>query len=596
MPTISPLALQTRDLVLRMVPDLPERDLVSLLVAVAVHRIGRGDVCLPLADLPGKGIAAALVPPDEEPDEEPDEGSAFWEVLDASPDFRFPDEARLAAVLSNAPDVVGGGEADAEGRPLSDRPFVLAGGRLYTRRNYAYECIVRHAVETARNSASDAGGAAADEGDGLNEKQLAAVPVLLGNKLSILTGGPGTGKTYTLARVILRALRKDSGLRFRLAAPTGKAAARMVQSIAGAKGKIREAGGADESLLARLPEEALTLHKLLGINPTTGRPRHGRDNPLDLDWLVVDEASMIGLPLIAHVLDALPAGARLTLIGDSDQLASVERGRVFRDLCAKKGEIPLARLEKSERFQEGGPIDRLARAINGDRDAAGRSVDARLADVRSLFSGGGDPAFPLRWVRHGANSAGPASWPGFDEAVKAGYEAFARSKTPEEAFKVIERFRVLCALRHDRCFGVRAVDAWIDRFLRRTWRNAPKPVLVTANDRALGVNNGDLGVVFPGDPDNVFLQAVPDGPVRKINRWLLPGLEGAWATTIHKSQGSEYDGVAIVLPREADCPILTREILYTAVTRTKGGVSLWASEAAVRQCLERAVSRASGLA
>ena len=593
MSAISPLALQTRDVVLRMVPDLPEKELVSLLAAVAVHAIDRGDVCLPLAGLPGKSFAEALVPPDEEPDA-PGEEDALWDEAGVSPDFRFPAEPSLLAALSAAKAVVGGGETDPEGVPLTDRSFVLADGRLYTRRNYAYECIVRHAVAAAAPAAPAA--PAADAGDGLNEGQLAAVPKLLGNRLSILTGGPGTGKTYTLARVVLRALRGDPRLRFRLAAPTGKAAARMAQSIAEAKKAIRQAGGTDEALLAHLPEEALTLHKLLGINPTTGRPRHGRENPLDLDWLVVDEASMIGLPLLAHVLEALPAGARLTLIGDSDQLASVERGRVFRDLCAMEGAISIAKLSESKRFESGSPIDLLARAINGDGTWNGRTLEERFREVRSRFEDGGNKEFPLKWVRHGADPHGPASWPGFAEAILAGYKPFAAAKTPEEAFKVIEAFRVLCALRHDRTFGARAVDAWIERLVRREWRNAPKPVLVTANDRALAVNNGDLGVIFPDQPDIVHLQAVPDGPVRSINRWLLPGLEGAWATTIHKSQGSEYGGVAIVLPKDGDCPLLTREILYTAVTRTKGGVSLWASEEAVRQCLERPVSRASGLA
>ncbi len=582
------LAAEVRGLIQRMLePGTPDAQTIAAACECVVLAIDRGHSCVPLSVLAGRNRAQILKLGSEDETALPEtagtapDPSASTSADDASDaadstadtDPAFPSADELAAILRSARavvcDVASG--TDPESSPA---PFVLASGRLYTRRNYKCERHIKASLgkmldnHVAEPEPSDG----APELSGLTEEQCKAVKVLLSKPFSILSGGPGTGKTYTLARAVRCALSTNPTLRLRLAAPTGKAAARMKESLLKA---CQDPG-------AIMPQNvgAETLHRLLGANPSTGRFAADREHPLAADWVVVDETSMVDLLLFGHLLDALPAGARLTLIGDRDQLASVERGCVLRDLC--DAGFPVAWLTESKRFPSEGVIAKFAAAVNG-----GREDDA----VGILKSGDAD----LVWHEFAdANGdVGPKKWPEFAAAVKQGFSKFAETRSPEDALKHVSDARVLCAVRKGP-YGVDRANEFVRSVLADS---APIPVMVSKNDRDQKVCNGDVGVIMPDDTENVWFEGVVSGdPPRSIPRLLLPDLEVAYATTVHKSQGSEFGTVAVVLPRKSDCPLLTREILYTAVTRTVKGVRLWASEASVRRCVKNNVERFSGLA
>ena len=486
---------------------------------------------------------------------------------------RLDDSA--AALLGEVPQVVAAVTADTDPDSVA-APFALCGNLLYTRRSWRYEQIVRRRVREMAAAKWMQGIVVPAEGEFAALRaadQLPAVPRLLATRFSILTGGPGTGKTFTLGKAVKLLRERNPEAMVALAAPTGKAAARINESLEDLK---------RQGLLDGV-QPATTLHALLKPRPDFVTFRHDRQNPLPLDWLVVDEASMIDLPLMAKLLDALPETCALTLIGDAHQLASVEQGRVFGDLCGMFAQN-VARLTISSRFTPGGTIDRLARAVNSGDEGS-------FAEVKDIL-GEGQTAF-FRDI--GRDASTPDSWGDFRAQVLAGFGAFASSTTPEEALESLNRFRILCALRKG-TYGVEALNRYAESVLGK---ECPRPVMITQNDRMLDVHNGDVGVVMPRknlqDPQYLCLPTLKNG-VRRIRLELLPETEPAFAATIHKSQGSEYGDVAIVLPPKGESPLLTREILYTGITRTKGTVRIYAGEASIEACCRRSVERVTGLA
>ncbi len=453
---------------------------------------------------------------------------------------------------------------DASSDPAcAETPFVVSGDLLYTRRNWLYERNVAKRIAAMSANVSD-GDMELPPGDfygKLREEQRSAVIAMCKAQFTILTGGPGTGKTHTIARAVRYLQESDSELRLALAAPTGKAAARMTESMANA---------------GIVSAPATTIHSLLGSRHDLVSFHHGRENPLAVDWVIVDEASMIDLPLMSKLLDALPERCKLTLVGDVDQLASVERGRVFGDLCRMPG-VSISRLRESTRFPPDGEIARVADAVNGNRPDEAMSILKGNGGIVSYVELGG-----------GASSS-PKVWPGFVDFCREKFARFAESKDAKTALDRLNDFRVLCALRHGP-FGVERLNEFLKE---RFGTKYPIPMMITQNDRLQAVSNGDVGVVMPNEPRVLYLPGA-DGP-RHIRLELLPAMELAFATTIHKSQGSEFDDVAIVLPPDGENPLLTREILYTAITRTKGGIHLWASEKSIRRCSEHSIERVSGL-
>ena len=465
-------------------------------------------------------------------------------------------------LLSEAPEVV----RQVDGRaPVGDvnTPFVMCEDLLYTRRNWQYERNVAERIGRMAENVLKNDVSLPDDGfyAQLRKEQRDAVLAMCKSQFSILTGGPGTGKTHTIARAVRYFQETSPGLRLALAAPTGKAKARMTESMTNAGVQAAP---------------ATTIHTLLGSNYDLVSFRHDRNNPLPVDWLIVDEASMIGLPLMSKLLDALPDECRLTLVGDVDQLASVERGHVFGDLCRMPG-VSISRLKESTRFPPGGDIARIADAVNGNRPDEAMEI---------LGAGKGVVSYA---DLAGRTTAAPATWPGFVEMCQKGFAAFAACKNAEEALEKSSDFRILCALRQGP-HGVEELNAFIKKLMGR---KCPVLMMITQNDNLQGVSNGDVGVVMPDDPRSLHLSA--EGVTRSIRLELLPARELAFATTIHKAQGSEFGDVAIVLPPDGDSPILTRELLYTGITRTKKTVRIYAGEASVMACCQNAVERVTGL-
>ncbi|MFP5440560.1 MAG: exodeoxyribonuclease V subunit alpha [Gammaproteobacteria bacterium] len=557
-------------------------------VALAIARLSRaqgdGDICLDLstqaiwrAELLASGLAS-LAPAGDSP----------------------AGAMKITPAISPAPF---SGSSSGVSRTIT--PLVIdAGHRLYLRKYFVFEQqvandLLARAVDAPLADAATLAHALDGQfgGSGSDARQRAAADTALQRRLAVITGGPGTGKTTTVTRILaaMLSLPTENGgpLRIRLAAPTGKAAARLGESIRAAKAKLLAAGG-DADAVARIPEDAQTLHRLLGTRPDTRKPRHGADNPLPLDVLVIDEASMIDLPLMARTLAALPPAARLVLLGDSHQLASVEAGAVLGDICHGIGadgsrsplKRSLAQLLTSHRFRDDSGIGALARAINaGDSDGA-------MAIAAS------DPAIALHGTS--ANAGG-------DTLAAAAIDAWQPALMAPDvitAARGFDRFRVLCALR-DGPRGVSAINARIEQALadagliaadqqRGTFYRG-RPLLVTENDYGISLFNGDIGLVWPDD-DGVLRACfvAADGSVRRLPLARLPAHETCYAMTVHKSQGSEFDRVALVLP-DADSPVLGRELVYTGITRAKTSVAIWSPREVLATAIGRRVERSSGL-
>jgi exodeoxyribonuclease V alpha subunit len=440
-------------------------------------------------------------------------------------------------------------------------------------------------------------------------------------RLVVISGGPGTGKTTTVAKILAARQMLAAGrpLTIKLAAYTGKAADRLKQSITAVKPTL----GLPAEVLKSIPEEASTIHRLMGMTGSGRPPGRNAASPLGLDLLVLDEASMIDLSMLAKVLDALPPSAGLILLGDRDQLHAVQPGSVFGDICSAEGhsqelygllgrvlgeKLPekpargmlqdnLFTLTRSFRFKSDSGIGRLARAINeGDADAA-------VSVLRN------DPSGEIRW-RETAD-------PGSDAALRAAvmewltpyFALVNEGKSDREIFDVFNRFRLLTPLRN----GPDDVDAMNEAILSWIRRSAGKPaelqqggrvpewyqgrpVIINENNYALGVYNGDIGIALR-EKDGMFSVAFPGegGTWRRFSPGRLPAHDTAYACTVHKSQGSEFENVLLLIP-EGENPVVTRNLLYTGVTRAKKSCLVWGSEAAIRGAILRKPKRASGLA
>ena len=488
--------------------------------------------------------------------------------------------------------------------PASPRPLVLdAKHRLYFQRYFQFERQIAAQLAAMAKPAAFHHATAPDIAaalaqcfppEGSDQHQRAAAHLALMQPLAVITGGPGTGKTTTVARVLagMLTLAGNSALRIRLAAPTGKAATRLGEAIGKALAALA-AAGLPAATLAAIPTESATLHRLLGIRPNAARPLHHAGHPLDVDVLVVDEASMLDLTMMARLLDALPPTARLILLGDGDQLASVEAGAVLGDVCASAALAGcVARLAYSHRFAANGAIGQLAVAINAG-DLAGTEAALGTPGASPLGTNAADT--DSQWVERveGDLSALCAE-------ARLRWQPLQAASSPAEALAALDRFRVLCAVRQGR-HGVLAVNQLLERTLAGKSGKAPeeryfrgRPLLVTSNDYGVQLFNGDVGVVWPderGQPRAWFQQG---SAVRSIALNRLPPHETAYAMTVHKSQGSEFEEIALVLP-DYDSPVVTRELLYTAVTRATRRVRIHASWDNLARGLGRPVARASGL-
>lgn len=526
-----------------------------------------------------------------------DLGALATEGAQALPDLPWPDPA-------DWPAAVAGSKLVAQGALVVDQ------GLVYLQRYHHQEVQV---VDDLRSRA-ELGPAVVDEavlaaglgrifpGEGYAE-QRAAAQVLAGARTGVLTGGPGTGKTTTVAGVLAllaeqAAAAGERPLRVGLAAPTGKAAARVKAALDEALAGIleRTPDPATRAVVMPLGEvEAMTLHRLLGWRPgSRTRFRHHRTNRLPHDVVLVDEASMVSLTQMARLLEALRPTARLILVGDADQLVSVDAGAVLADLVAgatgaeSDAPVTVARLRTVHRFGE--TIGALAEALRaGDADAVVAALSAGSPQVEWV---GDDQPDPRAYLR-----------PLLTRHAGAVLDA-ARRGDGDAALSALAEHRLLCAHRQ----GPHGVHAWNQ--LTELWLGEEtgltfydpmylgRPLLVTANDYATGVLNGDTGVVVASQrPDGTPVRmAVIEGPAghQRFAPSRLGDVDTMHAMTIHKAQGSQAREITVLLP-EADSPLLTRELFYTAVTRAQERVRVVGSEAVVRAAVERRVVRASGL-
>lgn len=563
---------------------------VLLATALASRRVSEGHVCLELPAL----VRTPPLPPDPDTTDAP-----VW-----------PELSSWLAALGSSPLVSDGAEL---------APLVLDGtGRLYLRRYHGYEASLAQAIIRrlsapppaldrpllARGLARCFPDASAPSQLGLFaafDKQREAARLAVELPFLVISGGPGTGKTHTVVKLLslLIEQRLAHGLpapRMHLMAPTGKAAGRLKESIA----RAREGLEAPDEVRAAIPSDATTIHRALGARPG-GEFRHGPDRPLPTDLVVVDEASMVDLALMARLFDAIPLTARVILLGDQNQLASVEAGAVLGDLCgaglepsAARDQAPLARavvqLDRSYRYTPDSGIGKLAEAINAGRaDTVLELLDSeRHPDVVRIEP---DPQRPLAAE--------------LEAAVIEGYRDYLNAvqedpPDPEAALAAFERFRLLCAHRRGP-LGVEAINPFVEALLERRELLEPRPgfyagrpVMVTRNDAQMRLFNGDVGIALRREERyHVHFVGSEERP-RAVAAASLPSHETVFAMSVHKSQGSEFDEVAVVLPRDAS-PISTRELLYTAVTRARRKVLVQGSRERIVEAVTTRVQRSSGL-
>lgn len=613
---------------------------------------------------------------------------------------------------------------DAVGQAGSNKPLIFDNGRLYLQRYHQFETSVAASLIRLSGSVSRQ---LSEEANHQKQPQIAklrslldqlfpanvsdphslttnvltnsedtapidwqkvATATALGKKLAVITGGPGTGKTTTVTKLLLL-LQMESQQEIRLVAPTGKAAARLSESIKASKARLAKelsahANVIDEArnrnsqdfltALGRIPEEASTLHRLLGVIPNSPHFRHHQGNPLRLDLLIVDEASMVDLPMMYKLLSALPEHASLILLGDQDQLASVEAGAVLADICAglKIPVVPnnlaqnniasnspalwqmryskeqaqrlsaltgfeltpyisdapklgdsLCMLMHSHRFKGDAGIGLLASAVN-------------RADLQGILQVWQQGPAELSWLEHSmvvsqtqAKVSEPANNMGLSSLLEQAcqqYGAYLGALnshasnndasnsdvgTRPSTADIIERFnqyRILCAMRSGD-YGVEGINQYVTQALANAKLIKPlqefylgRPIIIQSNDYNLGLFNGDIGLILQDEdkPERLMAHFIKaDGSLLKVLPARLPSHETCYAMTVHKSQGSEFSRVALVLPPSpslAQWQLLTKELVYTAITRAKVHFTCLGTQHVFERASSQATQRASGLA
>ncbi|BCG65801.1 MAG: exodeoxyribonuclease V alpha subunit [Methyloprofundus sp.] len=462
-------------------------------------------------------------------------------------------------------------------------PLVLENKYLYLQRYWSYECqLAKNITDLITNEHSGSADIKVIEqyftSSSAIDWQKEAAKAALVNSFSIITGGPGTGKTTTVVKILalLQELAAQP-LNIALAAPTGKAAMRLQESIGNSKQKLP----CSNFIRELIPEKVLTIHNLLGARPPSPYFKYNAASPLPFDIVVIDEVSMIDLPLMSKLLSALRLDARLILLGDKDQLASVETGTVLADLTLALSKYT-QELKVSYRFK--GNIKEFSEAINQQKQQ----------HAWDLLSAGHDDVGLLKddLISYIA-----------DKQVE--YLSLIRQRADFIAcYAAFNAFQVLCVIREGLYsvadINYRVAEQLQDRKLINSsahWYSG-RPIMITQNDAVLQLYNGDIGICMPDQENNKQLMVFflsPSGAVRKYLPARLPHCETVFAMTIHKSQGSEFDEVLLVLPEKIN-PILTKELIYTGITRAKKSIKILATKEVFVETLQRKVERFSGLA
>ena len=577
---IRDLDLHLIESLLRATHTAPTTDPVTQSILALTSRVtGDGHVCLDLAS-PHWWQLQAAAPAETTTD--PDAADAIDTPLLNS----LPPPPATPPLLANHPALIGDGSTPT--------PFILENNRLYLRRFWNYENLVAAKLRTLAQLAPSpvppaiqtalAAYTLPPHNSPLTPGQQNAILAGLARQLILITGGPGTGKT-TIAAVLLAQLANlDSTnlpLRIRLLAPTGKAAARL-----------------DESLRHGLPPalrdhmdlpDASTIDRALGYIHNSPYFRHTHLNPLPADVVIVDEASMIDLPKMAKLLDAIPPRARLILLGDKNQLASVDPGSVMAELCSSPllQQRAVVELTESKRFDATSAVTPLSQAV--------RDQNPTLAWQIAADPTLGDPGKKI--ILHDSSQIRfKTRPPALTTLLKESFTPFKNATTPSAAFAALAQFRVLCALRRGPT-GADTLNRAIEDILfphRRGEFYDHRVILITTNDYEINLFNGDIGIILPDPSRNNQLAAHFENRPTPVPCHLLPEHETAFAMTIHKSQGSGFHRIAVILPPHPT-PLLTRELIYTAITRTETGVHLWTTQPTFQSAVATPTNRTMGL-
>jgi exodeoxyribonuclease V alpha subunit len=569
-----------------------------LAARIASNQIGKGSVCIHIPSIAGKDIYSILNEENE------------------SENIILYHEDKWLSRLK---------ESEVVGRPGEIKPLILDdNSRLYLYRYWLYEQMLADNIRTRLSvdyvtdiDALKQSASRLFKADNETEQYIAAISACMSG-FCVISGGPGTGKTTLVIKILTLLIgnAKNAKLNIALAAPTGKAAARLSETVK----RVRSSLDCNDIVKNNIPDESFTIHRLLGNIKDTTYFRYNANNQLPFDIVVVDESSMADLALLAKLFEAVPVKSRLILLGDKDQLSSVEAGAVLGDICdtgrkhvfSKKfaGELnkilppdiadkitvsdsepPLAdsiiSLGKSYRFTSGSGISELSKAVkDGETEKALKILDSGNYSDVSLFE-----------VNSGKSMKDMLSGKIID-----GYSPYINAKSPEEALDRFLSFAILCAVRKG-IFGIERINTLVEEVLsdsglikcdNRWYRN--RPVMITRNDYNIKLYNGDIGIMFQDVKDGMirFFTSAPDNSTRKILPLKIPEHETVYAMTVHKSQGSEFDSLLLLLPDRIN-PLLTRELLYTAITRARKKVEIFGKADILRYMINNPTTRASGL-
>ena len=585
----SPLAINFSRFICRLAKDASRE--LSLAAKLLSQQVSEGHICVNLKDYADRHFG-----------------------VEETADFVLPELSVWRKKLK---------QSDVIGSPGDFTPLVLDQDRLYLHRYWEYEQQVITFLTKQSEDVYDGADSSLLKGsveryfDQISDTvdwQAIAAFAAVARRFCVVTGGPGTGKTTTVAKILAMILEQCpdvTAARIMLAAPTGKAAARLQESII----KLKKTLPCSERIRETIPDTAMTLHRLLGGKPNSPYFHYSSTNLLPADIVVVDEASMIDLPLMAKLIQAMDKQTRLILLGDRNQLASVEPGSVFADICENdlveafsekfadltaetigtriKGTSSyktdlcdsVVELKKSYRFMAGSGIEVLSSAVNnGDYGIA--------IDVLN-----NDKYIDIVWretpqIKKIGEVIG-------ERIVGREYD-FVMTDTISDAFAGFDRFMVLCALRkgHNKKKNVNKIIERIvhgESFPRSKIESPAKPIMITKNDYGTKLFNGDIGIIKPDGDDGVEYGYFAEGDTAvKIPAYRLPPHETAYAMTVHKSQGSEFDSILLILP-DVDSPVLTRELIYTALTRARKRVEVWADKNVFENAVAKVIRRGSGI-
>lgn len=571
-------------------------DEVLLAASLVSHLYRQGDVCLSLEEYASQPL--------------------FGDSSDI-PKIKTPDLQTWIKALSQSGQV---------GSPGDFKPLILdEGGRLYLHKLWHYEdALTRQLIKRSQQQAhagnmellrDGLGRLFPQSSEGEVDWQKVAAATAVRNNLSIISGGPGTGKTSTVVRILAllleQAADQDTKPSIALAAPTGKAAARLKDSITSSKQDLP----VSEQVRAAIPEETMTLHQLLGARRHTSSFKYDAENPVPYDVVVVDEASMVDQALMSKLVNALLVDTRLILLGDKDQLASVEAGSVLGDICNMdrnrfsgetieqlrklKLEIPdsciagqvnpltdhITLLTRSYRFGSHSGIGQLAQSVNsGNAEQALQVLQSDEFEDVELISV--------------SNQAGLEDI--LKQKVTGYFREILQSRSAEQALQVFNRFRILAAHRTGP-WGIEFLNRYVEKILQgeglipkyAQWYSG-RPVIINVNDYTLGLHNGDTGICLQDKDGQLKVYFRHEDTVRDLAPGRLPDHSTAYCLTVHKSQGSEFEQVLFVLP-QSPSKVLSRELMYTAITRARTGISILGNKSVLREGIKKKLQRSSGL-